>query len=206
MKKLKDGIRWLYDKHKRRLGIGLLQVLEEYPEQRGSSMWQKVVKTIIEIIYSNPLTFFNPPKSCPIKLKDGVKNSFGLVAKVSTIDFASKTTFVGFAGDKETGRYAITITLLEDSERPKPVFIYILEISLGSQNSLCKIAAVFQDSRQRDESQLYDNVTEADLVYTGDMAMGLARVFHEIAQCPMPPQVASVVGIVGCTDLYQYRC
>lgn len=200
------GIRWLFGKHANRTGIGLLQVLEEYPEQKGSLIWQRMVKTIIEIIYSSPSTFFDPPQNYSGKLKGGTETTYGLVAKVSAIDFASKTTFVGFAGDKETGRYAITITLLEDSDRPKPVFIYIFEVSLGSQKSLCKVAAVFQDSKQHDESRSYSHVAEADLVYTGDMAMGLARVFHELALYPIPPQVASVVGVAGSTKLYQYRC
>lgn len=206
MKKIMVWIRRLFIKQTKRTGIGLLQALEEYEEQKGSPIWQRMVKTVIEIIYSSPSTFFDSPQNHSKKLKNGDVTKYGLVFKVSTNDFASKTTFVGFAGDKKTGRYAITITLLEDSDRLKPVFIYIFEVSRGSQKSLCKIAAVFQDSKQHDESRSYHHVAEADLVYTGDMAMGLARVFHELTSYPMPSQVASVVGIVGLIESYRYRC
>lgn len=49
MKKVLVGIMRLFGKNARRTGIGLLQILEEYPDQKGTTMWQRVVQTIIEI-------------------------------------------------------------------------------------------------------------------------------------------------------------
>ena len=196
----------MFDKHNCRTGIGLLQILEEYPDKKGTAMWEKVVQTIIEIAYANPEVVFNSPDTFGSILLGGIKTPFGVLAEIEPGEYTTKVSFVGFVGNKKTGRYAIRINFLADSDRPKPVYLYTFEVSLGSKQRLCKVSCLFQDQNQADETNSYQDVTDSDLVYRGDMAMGLARVFHELTNYPIPPQVAAALGIIGYTEQYQYRC
>ncbi|OHA24441.1 MAG: hypothetical protein A3D52_02915 [Candidatus Taylorbacteria bacterium RIFCSPHIGHO2_02_FULL_44_36] len=206
MKKVLAGIRCLFGKNARRTGIGLLQILEEYPDQKGTTMWQRVVQTIIEIVYLNPESFFNSPDTFSKTLRGSIKTQFGILAEIEPGEFTTKISFMGFVGDKQAGRYAVVMNFLADSDRPKPVFIYTFEVSLGSNRCLCNVAGIFQDKDQADETKSYQETAQADLVYKGDMVMGLARVFHELTNYPIPPQVATAMGIIGYSELYQYRC
>lgn len=206
MKKVLVGLGRLFGKHARRTGVGLLQILEEYPDQKESAMWKRVVQTIIEIAYTNPESFFNSSDTFSRTLRGSIKTPFGLLAEIEPGEFTTKVSFMGFVGDKKVGRYAVIINFLADADRPKPVFIYTFEVSLGSNLRLCNVASIFQDKDQADETKSYRDITDADLIYRGDMAMGLARVFHELTNYPIPPQVAAAVGIIGYSGLYQYRC
>lgn len=206
MKKILAWIKRLFCKKAHRTGIGLLQILEKYQDQKNTAMWEKAVQTIIEIAYSNPESFFNSPDTFSRILRGSIKTSFGVLAEVEPGEFTKKISFIGFSGEEQTGQYGIIINFLTDSDRPKPIFIYTFEVSLGSRCRLCKVAAIFQDKSQADETRSYREVTETDLIYRGDMAMGLARVSHELTNYPMPAQVAAAVGIIGYSELYQYRC
>jgi hypothetical protein len=169
-------------------------------------MWKRTVKTIIAIAYLDPKSFFNPPETFPQTLEKSKKTPHGLLLDVPSSEYAKKMTFLGFAGNNQTSQYSIKVTLSVDSDRQRPVFIYTFEVFLGSSHRLCGIAAIFQDKNQTDETKSHQETSQADLVYRGAMAMGLARVFHELTSYPIPTQVAATLGIFGNSAKHQYRC
>ncbi|MCR4334292.1 MAG: hypothetical protein NUV47_01000 [Patescibacteria group bacterium] len=97
------------------------------------------VETILEIIYSHPESFFNSSDTHSRILRGSVRTPFGVLTKVESNEFKTKVSFIGFAGDERTGRYAIVVNLLVDSDRPRSVFIYTFEVSLGSNIGYHKI-------------------------------------------------------------------
>ncbi len=199
-------VQGLWDRQEKRRIIHLLHILEEYPDQKSTKMWERVIKAIIESAYRNPGLFFNPPETFSKILPGSTKIPFGIWANVRSKVFAKKISFIGFVGNTKTGRYAILSDFLIDSDRQNPVFIYTFEISLKSNHPLYKVMGIFQDSTQADETKSYQGILHPDLVYRGDMAMGLARFFHELIIYPMPPQVAKTLGIIEYPNGNPYRC
>ena len=173
--------------------MGLLHALDDHHnlEERGDALWGRCVKAVIEILYgyreivfTNPKTFKNIPRGA-----EAVPSGISVNIE-PTDDFAEIAAFIGSVGGSENDRYGISFRLYADTARPKPVYLYEFRVLKTSEVHLCRVAAVFQSVDEFNNSRSYPIITLADIVYKGDMALGLAKTFHELSGYPVPVEVA----------------